>query len=210
MASVGVCNLEGEEVGSVELPETVFGIEPSADAVYYVVKAYLTNQRQGNASTKTRAEVNRTKRKMYRQKGTGRARKGTAGSPILIGGGVAHGPKPRYFRERVPKKVKQLAIRSAFSQKALGQAISVLEDFELEVPKTKRMAQMTQMLEIQGQKTLLLTDSISENTVKSCQNIPRFSVLPVSQVSTYDVLNADVLVLTCSAVSRIRALWGAS
>ncbi len=210
MASVGVCNLEGEEVGSVELPETVFGIEPSADAVYYVVKAYLTNQRQGNASTKTRAEVNRTKRKMYRQKGTGRARKGTAGSPILIGGGVAHGPKPRYFRERVPKKVKQLAIRSAFSQKALGQAISVLEDFELEVPKTKRMAQMTQMLEIQGQKTLLLTDSISENTVKSCQNIPRFSVLPVSQVSTYDVVNADVLVLTCSAVSRIRALWGAS
>ncbi len=210
MASVGVCNLEGEEVGSVELPETVFGIEPSADAVYYVVKAYLTNQRQGNASTKTRAEVNRTKRKMYRQKGTGRARKGTAGSPILVGGGVAHGPKPRYFRERVPKKVKQLAIRSAFSQKALGQAISVLEDFELEVPKTKRMAQMTQMLEIQGQKTLLLTDSISENTVKSCRNIPRFSVLPVSQVSTYDVLNADVLVLTCSAVSRIRALWGAS
>ena len=210
MASVGVCNLEGEEVGSVELPETVFGIEPSADAVYYVVKAYLTNQRQGNASTKTRAEVNRTKRKMYRQKGTGRARKGTAGSPILVGGGVAHGPKPRYFRERVPKKVKQLAIRSAFSQKALGQAISVLEDFELEVPKTKRMAQMTQMLEIQGQKTLLLTDSISENTVKSCRNIPRFSVLPVSQVSTYDVVNADVLVLTCSAVSRIRALWGAS
>jgi large subunit ribosomal protein L4 len=210
MASVGVCNLEGEEVGSVELPETVFGIEPSADAVYYVVKAYLTNQRQGNASTKTRAEVNRTKRKMYRQKGTGRARKGTAGSPILVGGGVAHGPKPRYFRERVPKKVKQLAIRSAFSQKALGQAISVLEDFELEVPKTKRMAQMTQMLEIQGQKTLLLTDSISENIVKSCRNIPRFSVLPVSQVSTYDVLNADVLVLTCSAVSRIRALWGAS
>ena len=134
MASVEVCNLEGEEVGSVELPDTVFGIEPSADAIYYVIKAYLTNQRQGNASTKTRSEVNRSKRKMYRQKGTGRARKGTAGSPILIGGGVAHGPRPRYFRERVPKKVKKLAIRSAFSQKALGKAISVLEDFELEEP----------------------------------------------------------------------------
>ncbi|MDE2800605.1 MAG: 50S ribosomal protein L4 [Gemmatimonadota bacterium] len=210
MASVDVCNLEGEEVGSMELPETVFGIEPSADAIYYVVKAYLTNQRQGNASTKTRSEVNRTKRKMYRQKGTGRARKGTAGSPILIGGGVAHGPRPRNFRERVPKKVKKLAIRSAFSQKALGKAISVLEDFELEEPKTKRMAQMTQMFEIQGQKILLLTDSVAENTVKSCRNIPRLSVLPVSQVSTYDVVNADVLVLTCGAVSRIRALWGAS
>jgi len=210
MASVGVCNLEGEEVGSMELPEAVFGVEPSADAIYYVVKAYLTNQRQGNASTKTRSEVNRSKRKMYRQKGTGRARKGTAGSPILIGGGVAHGPRPRHFRERVPKKVKKLAIRSAFSQKALGESISVLEDFELEVPKTKRMAQMTQMLEIQGQKILFLTDGIAENTVKSCRNIPRLSVLPVSQVSTYDVVNADVLVLTRSAVSRIRDLWGAS
>lgn len=209
MASVEVCNLEGEEVGSVELPETVFGIEPSADAIYYVVKAYLTNQRQGNASTKTRSEVNRSKRKMYRQKGTGRARKGTAGSPILIGGGIAHGPRPRYFRERVPKKVKKLAIRSAFSQKALGESISVLEDFELEVPKTRRMSHMTHKLEIHGQKILLLTDGIAENTVKSCRNIPRLSVLPVSQVSTYDVVNADVLVLTCSAVSRIQALWGA-
>ena len=106
MTSVGVWNLAGEEVGSMDLPETVFGIEPSADAIYYAVKARLTNQRQGNASTKTRSEVNRTKRKMYRQKGTGRARKGTAGSPILIGGGVAHGPRPKNFRERVPKKVK--------------------------------------------------------------------------------------------------------
>lgn len=210
MASVDVCNLEGEEVGSMELPETVFGIDPSADAIYYVVKAYLTNQRQGNASTKTRSEVNRTKRKMYRQKGTGRARKGTAGSPILIGGGIAHGPRPRHFQERVPRKVKKLAIRSAFSQKALGGSISVLEDFELEEPKTKRMAQMTQMFEIQGQKILLLTDGVAENTVKSCRNIPRLSVLPVSQVSTYDVVNADVLVLTCGAVSRIQALWGAS
>lgn len=210
MASVEVCNLDGEEIGSMDLPKTVFGIEPSADAIYYVVKAYLANQRQGNASTKTRSEVNRSKRKMYRQKGTGRARKGTAGSPILIGGGVAHGPRPRHFRERVPKKVKKLAIRSAFSQKALGESISVLEDFELEVPKTKRMAQMTQMLEIRGQKILLLTDGIAENTVKSCRNIPRLSVLPVSQVSTYDVINADVLVLTRSAVSRIRDLWGAS
>ena len=210
MTSVGVWNLAGEEVGSMDLPETVFGIEPSADAIYYAVKARLTNQRQGNASTKTRSEVNRTKRKMYRQKGTGRARKGTAGSPILIGGGVAHGPRPKNFRERVPKKVKKLAMRSAFSQKAVGEAISVLEDFELEVPKTKRMAHLTHMFEIQGQKALLLTDGVAENTVKSCRNIPKLSVLPVAQVSTYDLINADVLILTRSAVSRIQSLWGAS
>ena len=210
MTSVGVWNLAGEKVGSMDLPETVFGIEPSADAIYYAVKARLTNQRQGNASTKTRSEVNRTKRKMYRQKGTGRARKGTAGSPILIGGGVAHGPRPKNFRERVPKKVKKLAMRSAFSQKAVGEAISVLEDFELEVPKTKRMAPLTHMFEIQGQKALLLTDGVAENTVKSCRNIPKLSVLPVAQVSTYDLINADVLILTRSAVSRIQSLWGAS
>lgn len=210
MASLEICNLEGEGVGSIDLPETVFGIAPSADAIYYAIKAHLTNQRQGNASTKTRAEVNRTKRKMYRQKGTGRARKGTAGSPILIGGGVAHGPRPKNFRERVPKKVKRLAIRSAFSQKAIDDAISVLEDFELETPKTKQMADMARMLDIQGQKALLLTDGASENTVKSCRNIPMLTVLPASQVSTYDLIRADALVLTCRAVSRIQSLWGAS
>ncbi len=210
MASVGVCTLEGEEVGSIDLPETVFGIEPSPAAIYYAVKAHLTNQRQGNASTKTRSEINRTKRKMYRQKGTGRARKGTAGSPILVGGGVAHGPRPKYFRERVSKKVKKLALCSAFSQKAIGEAISVLEDFELGAPKTKQMAHMTHMLDIQGQKALLLTDGVAENTVKSCRNIPMLSVLPVAQVSTYDLINADVLLLTRSAVSRIQSLWGTS
>ena len=210
MASVGVRNLEGEEVGSIDLPEAVFGIEPSADAIYYVVKAYLTNQRQGNASTKTRAEVDRSKRKMYRQKGTGRARKGTAGSPILVGGGIAHGPKPHYFQERVPKKVKKLAVVSAFSQKASTDAIAVLEDFELDAPKTRQMAQMTQNLEIQKQKTLLLTDGVAENIVKSCRNILKLSVLPVTQVSTYDLVNAEALVITRSAIDRIQALWGVS
>jgi len=210
MASVGVCNLEGEEVGSIDLPEVVFGIEPSADAVYYVVKAYLTNQRQGNASTKTRAEVDRSKRKMYRQKGTGRARKGTAGSPILVGGGIAHGPRPRYFQERVPKKVRKLAVRSAFSQKLSSNAILILEDFELDEPKTKTIANMAQKLDVHDQKTLLLIDGVSENVVKSCRNLPRLTVLPVNQVSTYDLVDAEALVLTQSAVDRIQSLWGAS
>ena len=210
MASVGVCNLEGEKTGSIDLPEAVFGIEPSSDAIYYAIKAYLNNQRQGNASTKTRAQVDRSKRKMYRQKGTGRARKGTAGSPILVGGGIAHGPKPKNFQEHVPKKVRQLAMRSAFSQKAGSDAIAVLEDFELDAPQTKRMANMTQKLEIHDQKTLLLTHEVSENVVKSCRNLRKLSILPVTQVSTYDLVNADTLVLTRSAVDRIQVLWGAS
>ncbi|MBT3603549.1 MAG: 50S ribosomal protein L4 [Candidatus Latescibacteria bacterium] len=210
MASIGVQSLDGNEVGSVDLPESVFGIEPSPEAIYYVVKAYLTNQRQGNASTKTRAEVDLTKKKMYRQKGTGRARKGTAGSPILVGGGIAHGPRPHSFQERVPKKVKGLAIRSAFSQKAKDEAVRVLENFDLDVPKTKRMAQVKQNLNVQDQKTLLLTAESSENVIKSCRNIPRLSILPVTQVSTYDVVQADALILTQGALERIQSLWGVS
>ena len=210
MASIEVHNIDGSAVGSVDLPESVFGIEPSSDAIYYVVKAYLTNQRQGNASTKTRAEVDLTKKKMYRQKGTGRARKGTAGSPILVGGGIAHGPKPHGFQERVPKKVKRLAIRSAFSQKAKDEAVHVLEDFDLDAPKTKRIAQMAQHLNVQNQKTLLVTAEKSDNVVKSCRNISRFTVLPISQVSTYDLVQADALILTQGALDRISTMWGAS
>lgn len=210
MASVGVQDLEGSNKGSVDLPEGIFGIEPSADAIYYVVKAYLTNQRQGNASTKTRAEVDLTKKKMYRQKGTGRARKGTAGSPVLVGGGVAHGPKPHGFQERVPKKVKRLAICSAFSQKLKDEALHVVEDFELDAPKTKRIAQLVANLNVQNQKALLVTAEASENVVKSCRNIPGFAILPISQVSTYDVVQADALILTQGAVDRIQALWGVS
>ena len=157
MASVDVHNLDGEVVGSVELPEEIFGIEPSQGALYYTIKAHLANQRQGNASTKTRSEVDLTKRKMYRQKGTGRARMGKASSPVRIGGGVAHGPKPRTFRERVPKKVKRLAIKSALSLKAGEDALKVVEDVTLEVPKTKRMADMVRAVQANGQKGLLLT-----------------------------------------------------
>lgn len=210
MASVGVHNLEGKEVGTVELPDSVFGIEPSESAVYYVVKAYLTNQRQGNASTKTRSEVDLTKKKMYRQKGTGRARKGTAGSPVLVGGGIAHGPKPHNFSERVPKKIKRLAIVSAFSQKAKDEAIRVLENFELDAPKTKRIAQMTQHFQVNEKKALLVTSDVSENVVKSCRNMSRLKVMPVNQVSTYDLIHADALILTTGAVDRIQELWGAA
>ena len=209
MASVGVHNLEGQEVGTVELPEDIFDIEPSADALYFLVKAYQTNRRQGNASTKTRSEVNRSKRKLYRQKGTGRARMGTAGSPIRVGGGVAHGPQPHVFQERVPKKVKQLAIKSAFSLKAQDEKIKVLEDFSLEEPKTQRMAGMTRGLQVDDSKTLLVMAEASEMVTKSCRNLPRLSVLPVNQVSAYDLVKADSLILTQGAIERIQSLWGA-
>ncbi len=210
MASVEVHTLKGESVGSVELPEKIFEAEPSSGALYYSVKAYLTNQRQGNASTKTRAEVDLTKRKIYRQKGTGRARAGKASSPIRIGGGVAHGPRPHTFRQRVPKKVRRSAIRSAFSLKAAEGEVKVLENFTLDAPQTRTMAGMIRGLQVEDRKTLLLTEASESAVTKSCQNLPRLSVLPVAQVSAYDVVKADTVILTQGALARLESLWGAA
>jgi large subunit ribosomal protein L4 len=210
MASVEVYNLKGEVVGSADLLEEIFSIEPSKGALYYTVKAYLANRREGNASTKTRAEVTLSKRKVYRQKGTGRARVGTAGSPIRVGGGVAHGPKPRNFRERVPKKVKRLALKSALTLKVAEGGLKVLEDFLLEAPKTKRMADMLRAIQADGRKALLLTEAGVPVVVKSCRNLPGLSVLPVLQVSTYDVVRADTVIFTQAALDRLQALWRVS
>ena len=208
MAPVEVHNLEGQSVGTVELPEEIFGVEPSHGAIYYSVKAYLTNQRQGNASTKTRAEVDLTKRKMYRQKGTGRARMGTASSPIRVGGGVAHGPKPRDFQQRVPKKVKRLAIKSALSIKASEGGIRVLDDFTLDEPKTKQMADMVRAIQADGRKALLLMEAPSPVVALSCRNLQGLSVVPVVQASAYDVMGAETVIFTRGALSRLQALWG--
>lgn len=210
MASVDVQDIEGGVKGSVDLPETVFGIEPSRGAIYQTVKAFLTNQRQGNASTKTRAEVRLSKKKMYRQKGTGRARMGTAGSPIRIGGGVAHGPRPRDLQERVPKKVKRLAIKSALSLKAAEGGIKILDEIAMEEPKTKQIAGILEVLGVVGQKALLLTGENLPNVAKSCRNIPGLGVLPANQVSTYHVIKADTVILTQDAVGKLEDLWGAA
>ncbi len=208
MASVDLHNIEGEVVGAVDLPETVFGIEPNQGALYYAVRGYLTNQRQGNASAKTRAEVNLTKRKMYRQKGTGRARMGMASSPIRVGGGVAHGPRPRSFRERVPKKVKRLALRSALSIRASEGRVKAVEDISLSEPKTKRVAGLLKAMEAYESKTLLLTGEADPMVAKSCRNLKAATALPVAQATAYDVLLADTVVLTASALTQLEALWG--
>ena len=208
MASVEVHDLDGKVVGSVELPEEIFGIEPSEAAIYHAVKAHLTNRRQGNAATKTRADINLSKRKIYRQKGTGRARAGTASSPIRIGGGVAHGPHPRDLSERVPKKVRRLAVRSALTMKGAEGAVRVLQDFSLEQPKTRRMALMTRALNVADQKSLLLTAEPVSAIYKSCRNLPNFEVKPVAQVCAYDVVKADSVIFTEGALGRLQALWG--
>ena len=208
MASVDLHNIEGDVVGEVDLPETVFGIEPNQGALYYAIRGYQTNQRQGNAHTKTRAEVNLTKRKMYRQKGTGRARMGTASSPIRIGGGVAHGPRPRSFRERVPKKVKRLALRSALSLRASEGKVKAAEDISLDAPKTKRVVGLLKAVEAYEARTLLLMGGPDPIVAKSCRNLKATTALPVAQATAYDVLLADTVVLTRSALSQLETLWG--
>lgn len=210
MASVEVTDLRGEVVGSVDLPETIFGIEPSHNAIYHTVKSYMTNQRQGNAHSRTRAEIRRSKRKMYRQKGTGRSRAGSASSPIRVGGGVAHGPRPRELSERVSRKVRRLALKSALSLKVPDGAIRVLEDFTFEEPKTKRLAELTRAIEVADRKVLLLTPEAAPNVLKSCRNLSGVQVLPVAQVSTYDVVNADAVVFTQESLGRLQAIWGST
>jgi len=210
MATVDVYDVQGKAVGKADLDEALFGVEPSEGAIYQAVKAFLTNKRQGTAATKTRAEVFLTKRKMYRQKGTGRARAGKASSPVRVGGGVAHGPQPRFYNERVPQKVRNLALRSAFSLKASADSVKVLQDFTIEAPKTKQIADITKAIEVDSGKTLILIDRHDTNISKSCRNIPGLNVRPVSQVCTYDVVHADRVVFTESALGRAQGLWGAS
>lgn len=210
MATVDVYDVQGKAVGKADLDEALFGVEPSEGAIYQAVKAFLTNKRQGTAATKTRAEVFLTKRKMYRQKGTGRARAGKASSPVRVGGGVAHGPQPRFYNERVPQKVRNLALRSAFSLKASADSVKVLQDFTIEAPKTKQIADITKAIEVDSGKTLILIDQHDTNISKSCRNIPGLNVRPVSQVCTYDVVHADRVVFTESALGRAQGLWGAS
>ena len=209
MGSVNIHNLEGDVVGSSELPPDVFAVpDPSSDAIYFTVKAYLTNQRQGNRDTLTRAEVRRTKRKMWRQKGTGRARTGTMGSPLWVGGGIAHGPHPHGYSERVPKKVRRLALKSALTLKARENQVRVLEDFSMDAPRTRAMAGLVRALGLQDRRSLLVVGSADRNVFKSCRNLPGLDVKPVNSFSVYDVMRSEAVLFTRAALDRVSEVWG--
>jgi large subunit ribosomal protein L4 len=192
----------------IELPEAVFGIEPHDHAIYLDVKAYLANQRQGTHKTKKRSEVRGGGRKPWRQKGTGRARQGSIRAPHWVGGGRVFGPVPRDYRQEVNRKVKRLARLSALSYKARSGAIRVVEDFDFEVPKTRRFVELLRNLGLEGQKVLLLTPATQPNLYKSGRNLPKVQVLEAPKVTTYDILNAQVLVFEESAVNRLVEVLG--
>ncbi len=201
-------NIEGEKLGEIELPETVFGIKPNPAVVWEVVRAYQANQRQGTASTKTRGEVRGGGRKPWRQKHTGRARVGSIRSPIWVGGGVVFGPKPRSYYIRVPKKVKRLAIKSVLSERAKQGRIIVLEDFDMEKPRTKKIAEFLKGVDLLDKKTLLVLATHNENIYKSGRNIRKLGVREARLVNVYDVLVSRHLVITKDALRVMEEVWG--
>lgn len=206
MPKVAVYNTEGAVVGEIDLKEDIFGITPNQAAMHQVVKAYLANQRVGTASTKTKGEVRGSGRKPWRQKGTGRARAGMRRSPLWRGGGVVFGPKPRDFSIKVPRKIKRLALKSALSDKVLGNNIVVLEKLVFEEPKTKRMVQVLELLGVKS-KALIVTVDGDANVIKSARNIPGVKPVRADSINVYDLLVHDKLVITKDAVARIEEVF---
>ncbi len=201
---VSVLNIKGQETGKkVELNDAIFGIEPNDHVVYLAVNQYLAAQRQGTHKSKERSEITGSTRKLIRQKGGGGARRGDIKSPVLRGGGRVFGPKPRDYNFKLNKKVKQLARKSALTYKAQQNAIIVLEDFDFEAPKTKSFVELQKNLNIEGKKLLLVLPENNKNVYLSARNIQRVNVAAVSALNTYNVMNANVLVVTESALKLV-------
>lgn len=188
----------------ITLADNIFAIEPNDHAIYLSVKAYLANQRQGTHKTKERGEVSGGGKKPWKQKGRGGARAGTSRSPLWVGGGTIFGPRPRDYRQDLPKKVRRLARKSALSYKVKDEQLVVVEDFSIDKPKTKEFVKILSALKVEGKKVLLLTDTNNINIFKSGRNIPKVKVLEASKASTYDLLNNQILLLQKSAVKVIE------
>ncbi len=200
---VDILNIKGAKTGrTIELPEEIFGAEPNNHVIYLAVKQYLAAQRQGTHKVKTRAEANGASKKLVKQKGTGGARKGNLRSPIYKGGGTIFGPKPHSYDFKLNRKVKDLAKISALSYKAKENAIVVVEDVVMETPKSKQFAGILKSLKINDKKTLFVLPEDSENVYLSLRNIPSVQGTLLSDVNTYDIVNASVLVFT-ESVAKI-------
>ncbi|KXU56899.1 50S ribosomal protein L4 [Prevotella bivia] len=201
---INVLDIKGQETGrKVTLNENIFGIEPNDHVLYLAVKQYLADQRQGTAKSKERSEHAGSTRKLGRQKGGGGARRGDINSPVLVGGGRVFGPKPRDYSFKLNKKVKVLARKSALSYKAQENAVVVVEDFNLEAPKTKNFVNITKNLKVDGKKVLLVLPEVEKSVYLSARNLKKAEVMTAAQVNSYKVLNADVLVVTENSLKVI-------
>jgi large subunit ribosomal protein L4 len=207
--TIEVLNTAGQKTGrSIELPADIFGTEPNDHVIYLAVKQYLAAQRQGTHKVKTRMEVKGASRKLHKQKGTGGARKGNIRNPLYKGGGTIFGPKPHGYDQKLNRKVKDLAKIGALSYKAKENAIVVLEDVAMEAPKTKQFAGVMKSLGVVDKKTLFVYPETDFNFYLSLRNIPNAAGMELADINTYDIMNADVMVLTESAAKIFSELEG--
>ncbi|MES2373725.1 MAG: 50S ribosomal protein L4 [Bacteroidota bacterium] len=194
---VDVLDIKGQKTGrTVELPADVFGVEPNDHVIYLAVKQYLAAGRQGTHKVKTRAEVQGASRKLHKQKGTGGARKGNIRNPLYKGGGTIFGPKPHLYGFKLNRKVKDLAKISALSYKAKDNAIYVIEDINMDAPKTKQVVEVMNSLNVADKKTLIVLPEYNDNLYLSTRNIPNITSSLLADINTYEIMNADVLVIT--------------
>lgn len=201
---LSVINTKGEDTGrEVEFDDAVFGVEPNSHAVYLDVKQYLANQRQGTAKTKERNEIVGSTKKLKKQKGTGTARAGSIKSPVFRGGGTIFGPKPRDFSFKLNKKVKKLARKSVLAQKIKDNQVKVLEDFSLDLPKTKEFIQVLSNLSLDVDKALFILGAANDNLHLSSRNIPNAKVVTVDEINTYDLIHADCLVFFENSIESL-------
>ena len=204
---VSVLNIKGEDTGrKVTLDESIFGIEPNEHVVYMAVRQYLANQRQGTHKSKERSEISGSTRKLGRQKGGGGARRGDINSPLLVGGARVFGPRPRDYYFKLNKKVKQLARKSALSQKAIENAIIVVEDFSFEAPSTKVFVEMLNKLNVCEKKQLFVLPSSNKNVYLSARNLKKTDMVMASNLNTYGIMNSDVLVISEGSLEIISEI----
>jgi large subunit ribosomal protein L4 len=202
-----VKNTQGEEVDTIEVDDRVFGIKPNRAVVHQALLAHLANRRAGTAGTKTRGEVRGSTAKIRRQKGTGRARMGSIRAPNLEGGGVAFGPRPRSFVQRLPRRMRRLAIRSVLSGKAAEGRLQVLDHLALDKPRTKDIAEALANLEVSGSALIVIAEP-ERNVLLGARNLPETKVLPAAYLNVVDMLSHRALVMTVDAVRKAEALWG--
>lgn len=201
---VAVFNLEGKETGKVSLSESIFGVEPNDHAIYLDVKAMQAAKRQGTHKSKERAEISRTTKKLKKQKGTGGARAGSMRSPLFVGGGTVFGPRPRTYDLKVNKKVKRLARKSALTYKAKSEAIKVVEDFNWDMPKTKEWVKVLDNLQLADKKTLFILGDYNNSLYLSSRNLKGSKVVTVSDLNTYDLMNAKQLVFVQGSLQKLE------
>ncbi len=206
MATVSIFDMTGKQTGTMELADAIFGITPNATVLHSAVVNYLANQRQGTQSTLTRAEVRGGGRKPWRQKGTGHARQGSTRAPQWTHGGIALGPKPRSYTYVLPKKVRRLALKSAFSSKVLAGEMMVLENLAMDEIKTKTVATMLGALNA-GKKVLIVLPEVDNTVIRSARNIPGVKTAQVNTLNVFDVLNCDTFIVLKDAVAKLEEVY---